>query len=69
MYGTTNLYIFYCRFTSLGTKKNTGVNPALKIMDSVKVDCYLPAFLLSDEDCEREGRFELDSGAGSGTHQ
>lgn len=57
---------FYFRFTSLGTKKNTGANPALRTMNGGQV-YYKPAFLLPDENHERAGRLEPNGGTGSET--
>nr|CAD7396137.1 unnamed protein product [Timema poppensis] len=44
------------RYTSLGSQHNTRPNQALKFTASNGEECYHPAYMLKDEDAERNGR-------------
>nr|CAD7441833.1 unnamed protein product [Timema bartmani] len=55
------LLIPYCSlydkgYTSLGSQHNTRPNQALKFTASNGEECYHPAYMLKDEDAERNGR-------------
>nr|CAD7454221.1 unnamed protein product [Timema tahoe] len=45
-----------CGYTSLGSQHNTRPNQALKFTASNGEECYHPAYMLKDEDAERNGR-------------
>ncbi|CAG2055977.1 unnamed protein product [Timema podura] len=47
---------FFDRYTSLGSQHNTRPNQALKFTASNGEECYHPAYMLKDEDAERNGR-------------
>ena len=45
-----------CRYTSLGSRKNTSKNPELRYTDAMGSDLYYPAYFLKDSSVERDGR-------------